>query len=114
VSVASPPTAAVVVLVTAPDAAAAEAIARALVEERLVACAASWPGVTSVYRWQGRVETATEVQLVLKTASSRVEALVRRVQELHPYEVPEVLVLPVHAGLPAYLQWIVEQTEPPP
>ena len=110
----SPPWAAVVALVTAPDAAAAERLARALVEERLVACAASWPGVTSVYRWQGRVETATEVQLVLKTTSSRIDALVRRVKELHPYEVPEVLVLPVQAGLPAYLHWLVEQTEPLP
>lgn len=102
----------VVALVTAPDIDTGARIARTLVEERLVACAALLPGVTSVYRWQGRVETSTEVQLVLKTARARADETVARVRALHPYEVPEILVLPVATGLPAYLGWVAAETTP--
>ena len=99
-----------VVLVTAPDLDVGRKIARALVEERLAACVNALPGLTSVYRWQGAVEEASEVQLVIKTVHERVPTLVARIQELHPYKVPEVLVLPVEAGLPAYLAWVVDET----
>jgi periplasmic divalent cation tolerance protein len=99
-----------IALVTAPSAEVGRTIARALVEERLAACVNLVDGVTSVYRWQGAIEEAREVQLVVKTVQERVPALVARVAELHPHKVPEILVLPVESGLPAYLQWVVDET----
>jgi periplasmic divalent cation tolerance protein len=82
-----------VVLLTAPDPAVAEGLARSLVEERLAACVNVVPGVRSFYRWKGRVETAGELLLVVKTRADRAAALAARVRELHPYELPEVLEL---------------------
>jgi periplasmic divalent cation tolerance protein len=99
-----------VVFVTAPDAEVARTLARTLVEERLIACANVLPPVQSIYRWQGRVEEAAEVLLVLKTVQDRLPALVGRVKELHPYQVPEIIALPVEAALPAYAAWIAEET----
>jgi periplasmic divalent cation tolerance protein len=101
-----------VVLMTAPDRATAESLAQSLVAERLAACANVVPGLASVYRWQGRVERADELLLILKTEVDRVPALIARAAELHPYDVPEVLALPVEAGLAAYLAWVREQTRP--
>ena len=95
-----------VVLMTAPDAACAERLARALVEERLAACVNVVPGVRSFYRWQGAVEDAAELLLVAKTRADRAEALAARVKELHPYELPEVLTLPAAGGSAAYLDWV--------
>ena len=95
-----------VVLLTAPDAACAERLARALVEERLAACVNVVPGVRSFYRWQGAVEAAAELLLVAKTRADRAEALAARVKELHPYELPEVLTLPAAGGSAAYLDWV--------
>lgn len=95
-----------VVMVTVPDAGAAEGLVRRLVEERVVACGTIVPGVTSIYRWEGAVERATEAQVLFKTTAAGAERLVERVSELHPYEVPEVLVLPVEAGHLPYLEWI--------
>jgi periplasmic divalent cation tolerance protein len=95
-----------VAFATAPDAEVAARIARALVEERLVACANLVAGVRSIYRWQGRVEDESEVMLVLKTRADRVDALAERLQALHPYDVPELVVLPVVAGLAPYLDWV--------
>lgn len=97
-----------VVLVTAPSAEAGTAIGRALVDERLAACVNVVPGLTSIYRWQGQREEASECLLVIKTDAARYAALERRVLELHPYSVPEVLALPVEAGAPAYVQWVKE------
>lgn len=97
-----------VVLVTAPDVAVAESLVRRLVEERLVACGNIMEGVTSIYRWKGAVEHASECLIVLKTTAASVDRLVRRVPELHPYEVPEVLVLPLEGGHRPYLEWIEE------
>jgi periplasmic divalent cation tolerance protein len=99
-----------VVLVTGPDAAFAERVAGHLVEERLAACVSVLGPTTSVYRWQGKLERASEVQLVVKTTQERVPALVERIKELHPYKVPEVLVLAVESGLPAYLAWVIDET----
>jgi periplasmic divalent cation tolerance protein len=96
------------VLVTLPDEAAAEAVVVRLVEEGLVACGNIVPAVTSIYRWQGVVERATEVLVVFKTTAGVARRLVARVPELHPYEVPEVLVLPVEAGHGPYLEWVTE------
>ncbi|MGN7919526.1 MULTISPECIES: divalent-cation tolerance protein CutA [Lysobacter] len=98
------------VLSTCPDEATADAIALALVEERLAACVSRWPGVRSTYRWQGRIEHATEVQLLIKTTPALASAVLKRIAELHPYELPEALVVEVRDGLDPYLHWVAEQT----
>lgn len=102
---------AVVVLCTAPATGGdgkpgAHALARQLVEERLCACVNVLPGVHSVFRWQGAVDTADEVLLLIKTTAAGAAALRARLLALHPYEVPEVLELPVAGGSPAYLAWL--------
>lgn len=102
------------VLVAAPDDATARALAEAVVGERLAACANVVPGVLSVYRWQGEVRRDPEVLLVMKTTAARAEALRARLVELHPYEVPEVLVLAVDAGHPPYLRWVGAEVEGSP
>jgi periplasmic divalent cation tolerance protein len=101
---------AIVVLVTVPTAERAAEIARALVEERLAACGNVVPGLRSIYRWEGRVQEDDEVLLLLKTTRGRFEALRDRVLALHPYDVPEVIALPVEAGSAAYLGWIAAET----
>jgi periplasmic divalent cation tolerance protein len=95
-----------VVLVTVPDAETAARLARALVEERLAACATLVPCVRSIYRWQGALQEDAEVLLVLKTRVERCAALAARVKDLHPYELPEVLELPATGGSEAYLDWV--------
>jgi periplasmic divalent cation tolerance protein len=97
---------AVVVLVACPDEETAGAIARALVEERLAACVSATAEVRSVYRWRGAVEDARERLLVVKARADRLDALAARVVELHPYEVPEILALPVARALGPYLEWL--------
>ena len=99
-------------LCTCPDAASAARIADALVGERLAACVNVLPGLQSLYRWQGRVERASEVLLLIKTTRARLEALSARLVELHPYELPEVLAVDIAGGLPAYLAWIEDATAP--
>ncbi len=96
----------VVVLVTHPDAAGAAALVTALVEERLAACGNIVPGVDSIYRWQGALERARECLVILKTTAAAVDRLMKRIPELHPYEVPEILALPVTAGHAGYLEWV--------
>jgi periplasmic divalent cation tolerance protein len=95
-----------IVLITAPDREVAAGLGRALVEERLAACANLVPQITSIYRWEGAVQEDSEVLMVVKTSAGRVAALTERVLALHPYEVPEVLVLPVESGTAAYLDWV--------
>jgi periplasmic divalent cation tolerance protein len=90
----------------------AQRIARALVEERLAACVNVVPGVVSVYRWKGVVEKEDELLLIIKTIGERVEPLKGRLLELHPYELPEVVVIPIGSGHQAYLDWIAEQVRP--
>jgi periplasmic divalent cation tolerance protein len=101
-----------VALSTAPDAETAARIARALVHERLAACVNVVAGVRSIYRWQGGVEDATEVLLVMKTAAEQADALAERLRALHPYELPELVVLPVAGGLGGYLAWVLEEVAP--
>lgn len=101
---------ALVVLVTAPSAAAAARIARALVGERLAACGNVVPGLRSIFRWEGKVRGQAEALLVIKTTRRRFPALRARVLALHPYQVPEILALPVEAGDAAYLDWIASST----
>ncbi|UOV02853.1 divalent-cation tolerance protein CutA [Pseudoxanthomonas mexicana] len=98
------------ILSTCPDADTAQRLARILVEERLAACVSLLPGGVSTYRWQGRVEQATEVQLLAKTPADRRDALMARLAELHPYELPEILAVETAAGLPAYLDWVTAET----
>jgi periplasmic divalent cation tolerance protein len=88
----------------------AERIATALVERGLAACVNIVPGVTSVYRWKGAVERDLELLLVIKTRADRFEALREALVSLHPYEVPELIALPVDAGHPPYLAWLDEAT----
>ena len=102
--------AAVVVYVTCSDPAQAEAIARHLVEERLAACANLIPGMRSLYRWRGALESADETVLILKTTAVRVPALTTRVKQLHTYTVPCVVAVPVVDGSPEYLAWIAAET----
>ena len=99
---------AVIVLTTLAADVDASLLARALVDERLAACVNVLPAMTSVYRWQGRVEQEREQQLIIKTGADRVTPLAARLRELHPYEVPEFLVLRVSEGSDAYLRWIRE------
>jgi len=101
-----------VVLTTWPDAEKARAAARTLVEENLAACANIVPGVESIYRWQGKVETSTEVMMVLKTTGARSAELQARITALHSYEVPEIVVLRVSDGLPRYLRWVESSCSP--
>ncbi len=98
-----------VVLVTAPPRAALP-LARALVRRRAAACVNLVPRVRSIYRWKGRVEEAGETLLVIKTAAARVPDLLAAVRELHPYEVPEGIALPVAEGLEPWLDWVRRET----
>lgn len=100
-----------VVLMTAPDTETAARLARALVDERLIACANVLPGVTSIYRWEGAVHEDAECLVVMKTREVLVPRLVERAAELHPYAVPELLALQVMDGLPAYCRWVIDETE---
>lgn len=91
---------------TVPDAATGERIAEELVNRRLAACVSLAPGLRSVYRWQGRVEKADEVLLLIKTTRARLPALARAILGHHPYELPEILAVPVDEGLEGYTDWI--------
>lgn len=105
----------VVVLTTMPAAGdAARTLARTVVAERLAACANLLPPMLSIYRWEGQVQEDEERQVVMKTSRNRVPALLERIRALHPYDVPELLVLPVVDGSDAYLDWIRAATSPEP
>lgn len=105
----------VLVLTTMPAAGdAASDLARTLVAERLAACVNLLPPMTSIYRWEGEVQQGEERQLLMKTARTRVPALFTRLRQLHPYDVPEFLVLPVADGSDHYLEWIRTSTSPAP
>lgn len=99
-----------VVLATAPDGAVAEELAHALVGEGLAACVSLVPAVRSVYRWQGEIRSDAEVLVVVKTTAEAAGRLTARLAALHPYEVPEILELPVEGGLDAYLAWVLAET----
>ena len=100
----------VLILTTVPDGDAGETIARALVDERLAACVNVLTPMTSLYRWKGVVERDLERQLVIKTTAHRIASIQSRLRELHPYELPEFLVLPVSEGSAAYLEWVASET----
>ena len=98
------------VLSNLPDRERALKLAAALVEERLAACVNVLGECTSLYRWQGAVETAAEVPVLIKTRESLYARVEEAIRKLHPYEVPEVMALRLDRGLPAYLQWVLEET----
>jgi periplasmic divalent cation tolerance protein len=99
---------AVVILTTWPNADAARTAARTLIDERLAACANILPGIESIYRWQGAIEASAEVLMILKSTIGQYLTLEKRLKALHPYEVPEILSLPVRDGFLPYLQWVQE------
>lgn len=98
------------VYITAPDVEAARKLARTLVDERLAACVNVLGPVESTYRWKGNVESGQEIALIAKTKQSLVEALVCKVREIHSYEVPCVISLPIFGGNPDFLDWVRSET----
>lgn len=101
------------VLANLPDQALAERIADALVEQGLAACVNILPPVKSIYRWQGKVQRDTEVAVFIKTTQARYQELEQAILQAHPYDVPEIIALPITAGLPAYLAWMQDETARP-
>ncbi len=99
------------VLTNLPDRDTALKIANTLIEEKFAACVNVLGECTSVYRWQGAVENAAEIPLLIKTTASRYPALEAAIQRLHPYELPEIIAVPLARGLPAYLQWVAVETK---
>lgn len=100
------------VYVTAPDRTVAARLARHAVDTRLAACANLVPRIESVYRWKGRVETATESALILKTRMALVPRLIAAIRKIHPYECPCIVTLPIAGGDPDFLRWIEAETAP--
>ena len=99
------------VLTNVPDEAVARTIAHLLVEQRLAACVNMLPAVQSVYQWQGKLEQASEVTLLIKTTQERYTELEAAIKSAHAYQVPEIIAVPVVAGLPDYLGWIATETK---
>jgi periplasmic divalent cation tolerance protein len=98
------------VLTTLPDRETAETVATALINDKVAACINILGACTSVYLWQGAVEKAAEVPLLIKTTRARYAALEAAILRLHPYELPEVMAVPLAQGLPGYLQWVAAET----
>jgi periplasmic divalent cation tolerance protein len=103
---------AILVLTQMPDRESAQALARALVEARLAACVSVGAPVESLYHWRGRIETAQEVPVAIKTAAGRCPELVAAIRSRHPYELPEIVAVPITDGLAPYLDWIAAETQP--
>lgn len=99
-------------LTNLPDEASASVLATHLVEHRLAACVNQLAPVRSIYRWQGQVTQANEVPLLIKTTRERYAAVEAAVRALHPYDVPELIAVPVETGLAAYLDWVVQESTP--
>lgn len=100
-----------VILITTPSKEIARQIAGRLLERQLIACANILPGIQSLYTWKGSIQEDEETLMFCKTRSACFESLCRIVQEMHPYELPEIITLPVGQGLPAYLAWVSEATQ---
>ncbi len=101
---------ALLVITNLPDEASAKTLAAALVCERLAACVNILPPCRSIYRWQGAIEDAQETPLLIKTLSTRYEALEAAIRARHPYELPEIIAVPIARGLPDYLNWVALET----
>lgn len=103
-----------IVLTTCPDQSSAERIAGTLVAEGLVACANILPAIRSIYKWRGEINYVSEYLLFLKGLSSKFSALRTRILELHPYELPEIVAVPIERGLAGYLAWVADETSATP
>jgi len=101
-----------IILSNFPGADTARKAVRMLVEEHLIACGNLIPGVESIYEWKGVVETANEVTVIAKTTARCADAAMERLRALHPYDVPEILLLPITTGWPAYIEWVAGQCRP--
>lgn len=101
----------VVLLCTVPDAEVAERVARAVVDSQLAACVNIVPGLRSIYRWQGKTCDDIELLLLIKTRRERAEEVSAAIAQAHPYQNPEVISLPMHEGLAAYVGWVREMTK---
>lgn len=97
------------VLITAPDRESARKISRHLLEKRLASCINMSP-VSSMYWWEGKIEEAEEILLIVKTTTDKLDALTKEVKAVHPYQVPEVIALPIVGGLKEYLSWVERET----
>jgi periplasmic divalent cation tolerance protein len=104
---------AILILATTDSEESAHRIAAALVEAREAACVSVLPGIRSIYRWQGKVCDEGELLLLIKTVAGEFEAVRTRIRQLHPYQVPEVIALPMMAGDPDYVRWLREQVDAP-
>lgn len=102
---------ALLVFTNVPDVDTAERLARTLIERRVAACVNILPAMRSLYHWQGQLETATEVMLLIKTIQLRYAELEAAIKAVHPYAVPEIIAIPIVDGLPAYLDWIRQETD---
>lgn len=100
----------ILIVTSLPDKERAMALAHKLIEERLAACVNVMADCTSVYHWQGKNETASEVPVLIKTLAQHYARLEQLIMSMHPYELPEIIAVPVTNGLPAYLKWIVDET----
>ncbi len=98
---------------TIEDIPTAKTIAHALVKERLVACVNIIPGIHSVYRWEGKIDEDNEVILLAKTVDDKVKEAIQKIRELHTYELPDIIVLPIIGGLKEYLEYIATETQVP-
>jgi periplasmic divalent cation tolerance protein len=98
------------VLTNLPDQESAEHLARKLIEARVAACVNILAPCRSIYRWQGEVGSATEVPLLIKASAARYDALQAAIREGHPYDLPEIVALPIERGLPDYLAWVAAET----
>ncbi len=98
------------IMSTFPNMEKAEELATRLIQAKLAACINILPPMKSVYRWKNRIESGTEHLLMIKTRKERYQAVTEVIQQQHPYELPEIIAVPINAGLPAYLDWILENT----
>lgn len=98
------------ILTNFPDETSARKLAKILVEQRLAACVNILQGCTSIYRWQGQIETTGEIPVLIKTTREQYKAVEQIIKSQHPYELPEVIAVPLDNGSPAYLQWITNET----
>lgn len=104
---------AILIITNFPDKKSALVLAEKLVEMHLAACVNVLGECNSVYSWQGKTETATEIPLLIKTQQQHYDQVEQMIKAMHPYELPEVIIVPISGGLPAYLQWIAEETQMP-
>ena len=104
-------TSAIIIYCTCPDIETASRISRLIISQHMAACVNQVQGVTSIYEWEGKIEQENEVLLIIKTTDERFKSIQQLVSEEHPYELPELIAVPVTHGLPDYLEWITQCTK---